>query len=292
MIMHDLREFVLVIAVAIFMFSLMFLMLHGEGTNDEAADFELTDDRPFHSATYSMLSVYMMVMGQFERDWYQNTSVGLTAYSITLFMFFMFFVVIVMLNVLIAVVSDSYDYAMTRATQLFLRTRLVLVAELDALNLTEMDSPFPDWADAILNFLAGAFQGLFGSKPSDLFRLATAKGTLTGEEWTGRVLHMERSTSKIVDNRVEIGVEKILENMALHGQRLREVEASVVRRIAEQDAKREQMSEKMRVDKLTQSRISNLQEGNFKRQIEGKLAELGRMQQQFEQKVLAAMSKK
>jgi len=42
-----------------------------------------------------------------------------------------------MLNVLIAVVSDSYDYAMTRASGLFLRTRLVLVAELDALGLTE-----------------------------------------------------------------------------------------------------------------------------------------------------------
>ena len=45
--------------------------------------------------------------------------------------------VIVMLNVLIAVVSDLYDYAMTRASGLFLRTRLVLVAELDALGLTE-----------------------------------------------------------------------------------------------------------------------------------------------------------
>lgn len=44
-----------------------------------------------------------------------------------------FFVVVVMLNVLIAVVSDAYDYSMTRAQQLFLRTRLQLVAELDAL---------------------------------------------------------------------------------------------------------------------------------------------------------------
>jgi hypothetical protein len=42
-------------------------------------------------------------------------------------------VVVVMLNVLIAVVSDAYDYSMTRAQQLFLRTRLQLVAELDAL---------------------------------------------------------------------------------------------------------------------------------------------------------------
>jgi hypothetical protein len=46
-------------------------------------------------------------------------------------------VVIILLNVLIAVVSDSYFYAKTKARQLFLRARLELIAELDALGLTD-----------------------------------------------------------------------------------------------------------------------------------------------------------
>ena len=42
-----------------------------------------------------------------------NLACGI-ATSIALFVLFMFIVVIVMLNVLIAIVSDSYDCAMTR----------------------------------------------------------------------------------------------------------------------------------------------------------------------------------
>jgi len=61
------------------------------------------------------LSVFQMVMGNFEREWFQAGSVDLSLFSLVLFVAFMFFVVIVMLNTLIAVVSDSYDLAMTRA---------------------------------------------------------------------------------------------------------------------------------------------------------------------------------
>jgi hypothetical protein len=52
-----------------------------------------------------------------------------------------FFVVIILLNVLIAVVSDSYSYAKTKARQLFLRSRLELIAELDALGLSDEVAP-------------------------------------------------------------------------------------------------------------------------------------------------------
>ena len=46
------------------------------------------------------------------------------------FMAFMFLGVVVMLNVLIAIVSDSYDNAQSRSRHLFLRSRLELAAEL------------------------------------------------------------------------------------------------------------------------------------------------------------------
>jgi len=52
------------------------------------------------------------------------------------FLAFLFFVFIIMLNVLIAVVSGSYGFAMMRANNLFHVSRFELVAELDALGLT------------------------------------------------------------------------------------------------------------------------------------------------------------
>jgi hypothetical protein len=71
--------------------------------------------------------------------WAQNVTRHLNTLQVIFYSAFIHIIdaqVIIMLNVLIAVVSDSYDYAMTRASGLFLRTRLVLVAELDALGLT------------------------------------------------------------------------------------------------------------------------------------------------------------
>jgi hypothetical protein len=45
-----------------------------------------------------------------------------------------------MLNVLISVVANSYNEALSHATGIFLRTRLDLVAELDALGLTKKEA--------------------------------------------------------------------------------------------------------------------------------------------------------
>ena len=41
-------------------------------------------------------------------------------------------------NVLIAVVADSYDYALFRAHKIYFRTKLQLVAEFEALGITTL----------------------------------------------------------------------------------------------------------------------------------------------------------
>jgi len=144
MIMKDLSEFVVVTLVVAVMFAEMYFIVHadldqhGDDLDDldqdqgsDQGDLDLSDENAFHSPAYAMMSVYMMVFGQFERDWFQAKTKALTAFSVAMFLLYSFFVVIVMLNVLIAIVSDSYDYALTRARPIFLRARLVLVAELD-----------------------------------------------------------------------------------------------------------------------------------------------------------------
>jgi hypothetical protein len=111
MIMKDLTEFMIVTAVVMVMFAEMHFIIHADikDLGEAQGDLDLTDDKPFHSPAYAMLSIFMMMFGQFERDWFQAETKSLTAFSITLFLIYMFFVVIVMLNVLIAIVSDSYD---------------------------------------------------------------------------------------------------------------------------------------------------------------------------------------
>ena len=51
---------------------------------------------------------------------------------------YMVIVFLLCVNVLIAVVSDSYDYAMFRAHKIFMRTKLQTFAEFDALGLLTM----------------------------------------------------------------------------------------------------------------------------------------------------------
>jgi hypothetical protein len=72
------------------------------------------------------LYVYTMLFGEFEREDFDTTL------SVIMFVVYTFIVVIVMLNVLIAIVGDSYDKSMLDATRLFGRARVLFVAELFA----------------------------------------------------------------------------------------------------------------------------------------------------------------
>jgi len=70
------------------------------------------------------LMVYSIILGDFETDDF-NTNL-----SLVLFVFFSVLVVIVLLNVLIAIISDSYEKCAVNSKGLFGRTRALLVAEI------------------------------------------------------------------------------------------------------------------------------------------------------------------
>merc|ERR1719191_1482978 len=81
------------------------------------------------------------MLGNYDRSWFHQQGelipdIGDKVLSETIFVIFMLVVNILMLNVLIAVVSDSYDYARIRSQKIFLRTRLERTAEFDLLGLT------------------------------------------------------------------------------------------------------------------------------------------------------------
>lgn len=86
----------------------------------------------YYLKTYTIL---LGDFGNFEREMFA------TAFSIILVVVFTFMVVIVLLNVLIAIVSDSYEKCLIRSQSLFGRARVMLIAELVSFqNLLRTDS--------------------------------------------------------------------------------------------------------------------------------------------------------
>jgi len=67
-------------------------------------------------------TLYLMMLGDYDPDDFPDTYTSLMSFL------FMFLVVVVMMNVLITIVSDSYDNTMVRSNELFWRARLELVA--------------------------------------------------------------------------------------------------------------------------------------------------------------------
>ena len=110
------------------MFHLLLFKTVEELNNGDLYDDDEVGDVPtqaWGTVSNSIITVIGMVLSEFDRDMFASKLFpeSIAVLATLLFAVFISFVVIVMLNVLIAVVSDSYDYAMTRATQLFLRSK-------------------------------------------------------------------------------------------------------------------------------------------------------------------------
>jgi len=95
-----------------------------------------TGPTPFASVGESLLTLFRMVLGNFDRNWFLLGSPALSAMALVLFVLYMFIVFIVLLNILIAVVIDKYDFAYYHSKSLFLRSRLTLMASLELQGLT------------------------------------------------------------------------------------------------------------------------------------------------------------
>lgn len=99
---------------------------------DSEPDKQVCGSAEYYLKTYTIL---LGDFGNFERETFA------TAFSVVLIVIFTFMVVIVLLNVLIAIVSDSYEKCLIRSQSLFGRARVMLIAELVSFqNLLRTDS--------------------------------------------------------------------------------------------------------------------------------------------------------
>ncbi|GMI37981.1 hypothetical protein TeGR_g13421, partial [Tetraparma gracilis] len=142
-ILADIRAFLFVMLLVIIMFGhALFMVLGTNDTSDATtggitiSDWEDKTDitelegalegnweTKFDTIAATGVTLYSMLLGDYDPDQFPTT------YAYAISVVFMFIIVIVMLNVLIAIVSDSYDNAMVKSTELFWLARLELVAE-------------------------------------------------------------------------------------------------------------------------------------------------------------------
>ena len=125
-ILSDLKFFLIVMALFMLMFGNVFLVLLPR--EEESSDED--DAPPFGTELETLLTLFRMMLGDFERSWFSANSDEISSVAVCAFVLYEFLITVLLLNMLIAVVSDSYDYAQIRAAKLFLRTRVELAAEL------------------------------------------------------------------------------------------------------------------------------------------------------------------
>ncbi len=139
--------------------------------------------------------------------WFEHTSEVIASVAVALFVSFMVFFFLVCVNVLIAVVADSYDYALFRSHKIFLRTKLQLVAEFEAVGLTTLplsgNGFFLD--KCVSPFLLMIFGNPVMLPFTGLWNETLANNPTGNDEnqddWDGRVRFFEARVSEVVDHR-------------------------------------------------------------------------------------------
>lgn len=101
----------------------------------------MDEDGPFSSPMESFMTMFRMgLLADFEREWFDGSGASATGDAPDiLFYAVMLVICILLLNVLIAVVSDKYDFAQTRSRELLVQARLEEVALFDAMGVTQID---------------------------------------------------------------------------------------------------------------------------------------------------------
>lgn len=94
----------------------------------------------WQTPTEALLTVLRLMLGDFDREWFEGGNEHISRYSIVLYALFTFAGTIVMLNVLIAVVSENYNAAKQTAVINYFVSMLEFVAALDTMGVTDHSS--------------------------------------------------------------------------------------------------------------------------------------------------------
>jgi hypothetical protein len=159
-ILVDISSFLIIMLIVMLMFGSMIFLNNVESAYESiafAASWDVEEElkvskeaqgandfdmHPFLTSWETLLSMFRILLGETHRYWFHSPM------EIGLYVSYELVVVILMLNVLIAVVGDSYEYSIIRARTTFLETRVELVVELETLGMT---NPSPDTIPGLVN---------------------------------------------------------------------------------------------------------------------------------------------
>ena len=124
-IAKDVLWFCMIVLILVIAFSQMFFTVLAPDSCSLSSATNSTDESTACAQSEYFLTTYLLLMFQeFDREKFT------TAFSVVLVVVYSFIVVLVMLNVLIAVASDSYEKCLVRSNNLFGRARVMMIAEL------------------------------------------------------------------------------------------------------------------------------------------------------------------
>mmetsp|Transcript_5216 Transcript_5216/g.5999 ORF Transcript_5216/g.5999 Transcript_5216/m.5999 type:complete len:402 (-) Transcript_5216:151-1356(-) len=131
-ISKDILWFMVILVVIVLCFAQIFFTLLSP-TDCSTADGAIYNTLDCQPSEY-YLKVYSVLLGDFGLfDREEDFSNG--GFALLLFIVFTFLIAIVLLNVLIAIIGDSYERILLRSRQLFGRTRVLHLAELVSLQI-------------------------------------------------------------------------------------------------------------------------------------------------------------
>ena len=131
-IVSDIRYFALVLGLLVFTFTQAFILLHAP--NGVHASFSYAQDGvelPFGKWGSALIHTFNMMLGDFDMEWFDySVSKSFTQF---VFLVYMFIVSIVLLNLLIAIMADSYSRVQSKARSEGLSQKAKIMLEMLAL---------------------------------------------------------------------------------------------------------------------------------------------------------------
>jgi len=166
-IARDILWFLLILLILIIAFTQMFYTVL-----PPRVLYEDGDTTGLNNIWEYYVLTYMIVLGEFDRQTFKNT------FSVILFCLYTFWVVIIMLNVLIAIVGDSYEKSTVRSESLFGRARIIAIGELVAMEKLLKPNSTPTGNGTLLESLENRKWGLIPlwMSPISIIFLYTATG--------------------------------------------------------------------------------------------------------------------
>jgi len=126
-ILKDVLLLLLILAISMIAFADMFYLLSKSDVTTCPPDQDPQDANPYCSPI-RYLDIFVQILGQFDYGSFLDHPL-----TIGLFIIMTLFGAVIFLNILIAVVSDSYSTSCQKSTRLFGRARLLTVAKINAL---------------------------------------------------------------------------------------------------------------------------------------------------------------